>query len=269
MEENREAMEHHVVTHDGSLGVDEVGFDKALINKLLACFEKNHMTYLEINPLVMAGSAIVPLDAAVEVDSAAEFFVDGAWSVADDGRSAKKEVHPTESAIDRLASKSPASLSLKVLNADGSLFLLLSGGGASVVIADEIASLGFKDAIANYGEYSGNPSEEETYLYTKEVIKLLLASNATKKLLLIAGGVANFTDVEQTFKGIIRAITDDAQQLKEQHAVVFVRRGGPNQKAGLAKIESFLSNLPLEHDVCGPEVSLGNIVNRAVGELKA
>ena len=46
---------------------------------------------------------------------------------------------------------------------------MVAGGGASVVYADAIASAGFADDLANYGEYSGAPTEGQTYEYAKTI----------------------------------------------------------------------------------------------------
>lgn len=48
------------------------------------------------------------------------------------------------------------------------------------------------------------------------------------KVLIIGGGIANFTNVAATFKGIIRAFEEYHSVLKEQKIKIFVRRGGPN-----------------------------------------
>lgn len=234
--------------------------------KIVNCFDDNHFTYLEINPYIFDKDKMIIMDAAVEVDTSAEFFVRGAWAQ-NDIRSSKLGVNNIERAVEELGSKSPASLTLKVLNTDGSIFLLLSGGGASVVVADEISNLGFHDQMANYGEYSGNPSEEETYLYTKQLVKLLLASKSPKKVLLIAGGVANFTDVAKTFNGIIHALDDNVTELVNQGLRVFVRRGGPNEKAGLKIMKEFLSKSELNGGVYGSELSLSDIVVKATEGL--
>src|SRR5207302_6008598 len=129
--------------------------------------------------------------------------------------------------VQELNKKSQASFSLEVLNREGSIFLLLSGGGASVVVADEIYNAGRGNELANYGEYSGAPNREETYLYTQQLLKLLLNSSAAGKTLIIGGGVANFTDVRITFEGIIDALREVESQLRKQHVQVYVRRGGP------------------------------------------
>jgi ATP citrate (pro-S)-lyase len=48
------------------------------------------------------------------------------------------------------------------------------------------------------------------------------------KILIIGGGIANFTDVAATFKGVIRALTSYKTQLIAHKAEINVRRGGPN-----------------------------------------
>ena len=53
------------------------------------------------------------------------------------------------------------------------------------------------------------------------------------KLLIIGGGIANFTNVADTLKGIIKAIKESEAKLKENNTKIYVRRGGPNYKEGL------------------------------------
>ncbi len=161
----------------------------------------------------------------------------------------------------------PASLKLNVLNPNGSLFFLLSAGGGSIVIADQAALLGAGREIGNYGEYSGGPTREETYLYAREVLSLLLESKAKQKALVIAGPIANFTDVKQTFLGIIDALTERARTLRTGGVRVFVRRGGPNEEAGLSLMREFLSQEKLLGSVHGSEAPITIAVEEAISSL--
>ncbi len=247
--------------------LNTLGLDNNLLTRLYELFQKSHMTLLEINPLLIKNDKYLPLDAAVEVDSAGQFFVSGAWTEADI-REQKENSNKFEEAVKKLNAKSPASFSLKTLNPNGSIFLLLSGGGASVVVADELSRLTDFKLIANYGEYSGNPSQDETQLYTQQVLRMMMASKAPKKELIIAGGVANFTDVSKTFAGIITAMQIYAKDLKNHKIKVFVRRGGPNQTAGLKAMSNFLSEIGVEHWVYGPDKSLSAVVAQAAGALR-
>ncbi len=228
-------------------------------------FNANFFAFLEINPLVVQGGEAHLLDAAVLVDSAGEFFT-RAWSGDDVVRSTVK--HEAEAHVEALAATTPASLKLSVINPDGALFFLLSGGGGSIVIADEAQLEGVGDTMGNYGEYSGGPTREETYLYAKEVIGLLLGSSAPKKALVIAGGVANFTDVKKTFAGIIDALTEEAEALRKQGVKVFVRRGGPNEAAGLALLKDFLEKEQLLGSISGSDAIITSAIDDAIHFIK-
>ena len=201
------------------------------------------------------------LDAACLVDSAGEFFTDS-WSEDDIVKSGAK--HEAEVRVEELQKTTPASLKLSVLNKNGALFFLLSGGGGSIVIADEAELEGAGKLIGNYGEYSGGPSRQETYLYAKEIVGLILKSKAKKKALVIAGGVANFTDVQKTFAGIIDALSEFAPKLREQKIQVFVRRGGPNEKAGLDLMREFLEREKLFGSIHGSDAIITAAVEDAI-----
>ncbi len=89
------------------------------------------------------------------------------------------------------------------------VLLLLTGTRGSnccfyfIFSSDAIASNGFAHELANYGEYSGAPSETQTYEYSKTILDLMTRSKHPEgKILFIGGGIANFTNVAATFKGI-------------------------------------------------------------------
>ncbi|PIT88852.1 MAG: hypothetical protein COU27_03150 [Candidatus Levybacteria bacterium CG10_big_fil_rev_8_21_14_0_10_36_7] len=231
--------------------------------KFIDFFNKFYFSFLEINPLVVEKNSFKILDIASEVDSTAQFFIEG-WDASDFRDYSKQEKTPEEKNVAALAANSQASLSLTILNPNGSIFMLLSGGGASIVLADEAYNQGKGEEVANYGEYSGNPSSEETYLYTKNILSLLLKSTAPKKALIVGGGVANFTDIRHTFKGVIQALDEFSGKLKKQNIKVFVRRGGPHQKEGLAMMRTFLQKESLFGSVHGPDVVLTAPVKEAL-----
>jgi ATP-citrate lyase beta-subunit len=235
------------------------------LHNLLKSFDENFFAFLEINPLIIRGDEATLLDAAVLVDSAGGFFARG-WG--EDDLVKGRAQHKAEENVEKLAATTPAQLALKVLNKDGSLFFLFSGGGGSIVIADEAQLQGAGDLIANYGEYSGGPSREETHLYAREVIKLLLASKAKKKALVIAGGVANFTDIKKTFAGIIDALGENADALRKQGVKVFIRRGGPNEKAGLELMREFLTKEKLLGSIYGSDTVITKAVEDAIRFVK-
>ena len=61
-------------------------------------------------------------------------------------------------------------------------------------------------------------------------------------MLIIGGGIANFTNVAATFKGIVSALRKYQQQLIAGKVSIFVRRAGPNYQEGL-RIMRELGNL--------------------------
>lgn len=222
-------------------------------------------TYLEINPFVVTGNKIYPLDLAAKLDNTAEFVSGQKWGEIDlptpFGRMLSKE----EAYIEELDSKTGASLKLTVLNPEGRIWTMVAGGGASVIYADTITDLGFMREMANYGEYSGDPNEEFTYLYARTVLDLMTRKKNPKgKYLLIGGGIANFTDVANTFKGIVRALREYKNKLIENKVKIYVRRGGPNYKEGLRIMRELGNELGVPIEVYGPETHMTKIVSMAL-----
>lgn len=241
----------------------ETGFSIEQLTALRQAFDDLYMSLLEINPYIISDDGKLSiLDAAIEVDSSAELLVED-WSESDIRTPATKLTNE-EVAVRKLDKESPASFNLEVMNPDGAIFLLLSGGGASVVIADEIFTLGYGPQLANYGEYSGNPNEYETQQYANQLFNLLARSKAKKKVVLIGGAVANFTDIKATFKGIINALQVNQSQLIKQGVKFYVRRGGPRQEEGLALMKAELERLGLLGGVYDPSVSIPQAVANVV-----
>ncbi|CAI5734249.1 unnamed protein product [Hyaloperonospora brassicae] len=220
----------------------------AFLVDLLAAFRALHFVYMEINPLVLVQDQLCVLDMAAKLDETANFLF------------------PEEEFIQDLDSKTGASLKLTILNHTGRIWTMVAGGGASVVYADTIADLGFGHELANYGEYSGAPSETHTYNYAKTILDLMTRNvDARGKVLIIGGGIANFTDVALTFKGIIRAITEYQQKLRDNKVHIWVRRGGPNYQEGLAIMRDVGEATGVPIDVFGPETHITAVVPMALG----
>ncbi len=269
IEEHPEAVQQFTLTGESDIAQVAAATEipVSFFERVYGAFQKEFFAFLEINPLVVKEGSAELLDAAALVDSAGGFFVRDSWSESDIIK--QKTKHEAETHVEALAATTPASLKLSVINPDGALFFLLSGGGGSIVIADEVQLRGAGAQLANYGEYSGGPTREETYLYTKEILGLLLASKAPKKALVIAGGVANFTDVRKTFLGIIDALTEVSGTLRAAGVKVFVRRGGPNEAAGLALMKDFLEKETLLGTLYGSETVITQAVEDAINFVQA
>jgi len=142
---------------------------------------------------------------------------------------------------------------------------MVAGGGASVIYSDTVVDLGFGKELANYGEYSGNPSTDETYEYAKTVLDLMCRQKLPDgKVLIIGGGIANFTDVALTFTGIIKAIGEYAPKLIDNQVSIYVRRGGPNYQTGLDNMKALGRSLGVPIHVYGPELHMTRIVKMAL-----
>lgn len=271
IEQNQDKIKKTVFSGKGSKEVAEaLGMSEEIFKKILQFFDKEYVSFLEVNPFVAENGTYHFLDLALEVDSTAEFFlpvgrqgVQNSWTAKDFVGELGGKTEEEQNIID-LKAKSQAAFKFDLLNPNGSIWVLLSGGGASIVLADEVYNQGWGEELANYGEYSGNPNQEETYMYTKNVLSLLLKSQVKQKALIIGGGVANFTDVKATFKGVIRAMDEVKEQLAAQRVKVFVRRGGPNQKAGLSLMKRFLQGANLFGNVVGPDVMITSIITQAI-----
>ena len=263
IESHPEAVKQYLITSasDVPAVVAASGIPHAFLQMCVDVFNANFFAFLEINPLIIVEGQAHLLDAAVLVDDAGAFFTN-AWSESDVVKA--KARHPAEARIEALAATTAASLKLSVINPDGAIFLLLSGGGGSIVIADEAQLLGAGSAIGNYGEYSGGPTREETYLYAKEVIGVMLASKALKKALVIAGGIANFTDMKSTFSGIIDALVEVSENMRTLGIKVFVRRGGPNEVVGLKIMREFLEKEGLLGSIAGSDAVITKAIDDAI-----
>ncbi|MGA2385995.1 MAG: ATP citrate lyase citrate-binding domain-containing protein [Candidatus Bathyarchaeia archaeon] len=235
------------------------------IEALFKFYADLNFTYLEINPLVVKGNLIIPLDLAAKLDSTAEFESGEKWGEIEFPAPFGRVLCKEEAFVEDLDSKTGASLKLTVLNPEGRVWTMVAGGGASIIYADTITDLGFMSELANYGEYSGDPSEEFTYLYAKTILDLMTRkANPKGKFLLIGGGIANFTDVASTFKGIIRALREYRKNLQENKVKIYVRRGGPNYQEGLSQMRALGEKLGVPIEVYGPETHMTKIVSMAL-----
>ncbi|WVO18807.1 uncharacterized protein IAS62_000079 [Cryptococcus decagattii] len=262
--------------------------------RLYGVYVDLHFAYLEINPLVCLDAVdgkpaeIQYLDMAAKLDQTADFLCGPMWAVARDvsstttggagikadrgppmvwpapfGRDLTKE----EAYIQKLDASTGASLKLTVLNAEGRVWTMVAGGGASVVYSDAIAAAGFAHELANYGEYSGAPTEGQTYEYAKTIIDLMTRGtpHPEGKVLIIGGGAANFSDVAATFKGIIRALKEYKEGLVRHNVKIWVRRAGPNYQEGLKAMRLCGESLGVFMKVYGPESPITAIVPMALG----
>ncbi|KAI6206207.1 ATP citrate synthase [Aphelenchoides besseyi] len=242
------------------------------IRETYRIYKDLYFTYMEINPIVVTGGQVHILDLAARLDETAFFLCSELWKTrknepvnfpAPFGRDLSKE----EKYIAELDAKTGASLKLTIINRSGRIWTMVAGGGASVVFTDTVCDLGGASELANYGEYSGDPSESQTFEYAKTILMLMTEGqvNPKGKVLIIGGSIANFTNVAATFKGIIRALETYAEKLKQHNVTIYVRRGGPNYQEGLRMMKEEGAKIGLPIFVYGPETHMTAIVGAALG----
>uniref|UniRef100_A0A8C5ATY4 ATP-citrate synthase n=1 Tax=Gadus morhua TaxID=8049 RepID=A0A8C5ATY4_GADMO len=245
---------------------EKKGVLASFIVGLFNLYEDLYFTYLEINPLVVTGDGVYVLDMAAKIDATADYICKAKWGDVEFPPPFGREAYPEEAYIADLDAKSGASLKLTLLNPRGRIWTMVAGGGASVVYSDTICDLGGVDELANYGEYSGAPSEQQTYDYAKTILSLITREKHPQgKVLIIGGSIANFTNVAATFKGIVRAIKDYQGPLKEHEVTIFVRRGGPNYQEGLRVMGEVGKTTGIPIHVFGTETHMTAIVGMAMG----
>ncbi|KAG2353009.1 hypothetical protein BDR07DRAFT_1383648 [Suillus spraguei] len=99
------------------------------------------------------------------------------------------------------------------INLTGRLWIVFAGEGASVVYSAAITAAGFTHELAN----------TTTFEYVKAIIDLLMCPlcRPDGKVLIIGGGIGNFTNVTTTFK-------DHPCPHVLTHRTLYFRRGGFN-----------------------------------------
>lgn len=170
---------------------------------------------------MVTNDSIYILDLAAKLDSTADFICGPKWGNIDYPPPFGRDAFPEEAYIADLDAKSGASLKLTILNRNGRIWTMVAGGGASVIYSDTICDLGGSEELANYGEYSGAPSEQQTYEYAKTILNLMTSSpkHPSGKVLITGGGIANFTNVAATFRGSFRCY-----DLTSRYQIIFYNR---------------------------------------------
>lgn len=210
----------------------EAGFANDLVpqvadfaSKLFQCYDQEDAQYLEVNPLgLRSDKTLTALDAVVLLDGDARFRHPD-WDFAFAAEFGRPYTE-NELAVQAVDAKVKGSVKLIEIPG-GDIALLPAGGGASVFYSDAVVNLGGK--IANYAEYSGDPPDWAVEALTERVCAL-----PNIKHIIVGGAIANFTNVKATFTGIIAAFRKAKAAGKLDGVKIWVRRGGPYEKEGLA-----------------------------------
>lgn len=214
--------------------------------ELWQVFLKEDCRVVEINPLVKTSQGEwIAADAKIALDDDA-FFRHKDWESLE-ARSMLGRLPTTREIEVQEIDKGEdyyRGTAGKYIEMDGDIAILFSGGGASIANMDALIQQGLKPA--NYTEYSGNPPREKVQALAKIVL-----SKPGLRGLWIAGGVANFTNIEETLHGIVDAL----DEVKPTYPIV-IRRAGPYEKEGMALMQECATRNNLNMKLFGKEMSM-------------
>ncbi|HSR89345.1 MAG TPA: ATP-grasp domain-containing protein [Candidatus Udaeobacter sp.] len=213
---------------------------------LWQCFLQEDARVVEINPLVeTVDGRWFATDAKVALDEDA-FYRHEEWKNLAPRTMLGRLPTERESAVKKIDEGEGyyRGTAGKYIEMDGDIAVLFSGGGASIANMDALLKTGLRPA--NYTEYSGNPPREKVY----QLAKIVLAKPGLKGLW-IAGGVANFTNIAETFHGICDAL----DEIKPKFPIV-VRRAGPYEEEGMRLMQECAARNNLNIKLFGKETSM-------------
>ncbi|HCI04280.1 MAG: ATP citrate lyase citrate-binding domain-containing protein [Candidatus Peribacteraceae bacterium] len=236
------------------------------IQGLFQLFRDLDLPYLEFNPITEVGGKVYLLDTVSRADTAASFRQTKNWGNMEVPLGFGTEITPEELRIKEMDEKSGSSLKFVLLNPNGRIWTMVAGGGASIIYADAITSQADPKELANYGEWSGNPTTDEMEAYTSEILTLVERNADKEQVMIIGGGIANFTDIKKTFAGVIKALKKHQSNIK--NLKIFVRRAGPNDEEGLKALQAACNELGIFCVTYGAELSMTEVVGMAVEALK-
>ncbi len=245
---------------DAGFEGDLVGKVAQFAAKLYRCLDEEDGTYLEVNPLVLRASngELTALDAVTMVDADARFrHPDWNFTFASEfGR----PYSDNEKAILEIDTRVKGSVKFIEIPG-GDTALLPAGGGASVYYSDAVLAMG--GTLANYAEYSGDPPDWAVEALTEKVCSL-----KGIKRIIVGGAIANFTNVKKTFSGIIKGFRKAKAEGKMEGVSIWVRRGGPFEKEGLAAMK-VLENEGFDIHVYDRYTPLTDIVDYSIKGVSA
>jgi succinyl-CoA synthetase beta subunit len=224
---------------------------------------------IEINPFVITDQGVYLLDTVAKVDQ---------YALTTNRILREEMIEPIgfgdsgnefENRTNELNLNSGASLKLNILNPNGRIWGLYSGGGASLALLDTLSNRVNFSLIANYGEYSGNPSYQEVYDYTNIILDAISQTDHGKvNYILIGGAIANFTNVASTLKAISQALDDNTYNLDYTKLRLYVRRSGPHYEQGLKDLNDVCEKNGILSVIHGHDIDLCTIVQLLANNIK-
>ena len=228
------------------LSSDVVDKLKEIIKKLVDCFQRFDCRMIEINPLVLTPhQELIAVDAVAVLDDDAQYRREILFSERTNNRKATaREIAARE--IDRDNYRGVAGKTFIELGGD--IAILTSGGGATMTLMDAFVESSGKPA--NFTEYSGNPPAEKVEKLTRVVLDKEGLSG-----LLVAGVIANFTDIAETLRGVLEVLVE-----KKPKYPIVIRRAGPNDHLAKEMLMKARQEHGLDIHYYGEEIPLTKAV---------
>jgi len=237
--------------------------------RLWDAFSRYDCRLIEVNPLAATKNSLVAIDAKVILDDSGlvrhkdlDVLPKGAISAIPTERElAAREIDEVDyrgsagSVFIELPG-SPRSPRGEAGGEAGDIAILASGGGASLLVMDSVMAAG--GVPANYTEYSGNPPREKVEKLTKITLE-----NENLSGCLVAGAVANFTDIYETLGGFVDGLR--RTRPKPQYPIV-IRRGGPRQKEAYEMLKKVARQEGYDIHLFGPQTPI-SVACREMVEL--
>ena len=233
-------------------GRDLVDLTTALA-RLLRVFERHDLLLAEINPMAqIEDGRWVALDAHLEVDDdalgrQADLLRDLGLEVAGRPDRDPSAFEIEAARIDRSDHRGVAG---RVVAFEGSLGLLIGGGGASLTAFDAVRKHG--GSPANYSEIGGNPSVRKVAALTR----LLLGQPGVERIAVIMN-VVNNTRSDLIARGVIRGCLEAGHDPAETIAVFRVPGAWEDESVRLLRYYGV--------EPCDRTVSIDEAARRAVG----
>lgn len=228
------------------------------ILSMYRCFVENDAELVEINPLAEVlrdgKPALVAADAKVLLDEAAL----SRHSFPYPRRTGFRPLTDMElqaRAIDAQSHRGVAGRTL--LELDGDIGFMSSGGGASITCLDALITYGGRPA--DFAEYSGNPERNRVY----QLAKLILSKPGLKAFWLV-GPTANFTDVYETLGGVMDALVE----LRPAFPIV-MRRAGPRADEAKAMVEASAAKHGLNLVFYGEDMPMTESANVLIEKMSS
>lgn len=209
-----EYLARQIVAETGISGKLLLGVGSVLA-KLARAFIETDATIAEINPLaVTASGQLIALDCHLDIDDDALFRQPEMAAIEkDDSRiesaRSQSDFERKAAEIDNLDHRGVAG---RVIEFDGSLGLIIGGGGASLTAFDAVRAHGGKPA--NYCEIGGNPSVRKV----QELTRHILTKPGVDQVAVIMNVVSN-TRVDLVARGIVKGILESGKEPSKTVAV--------------------------------------------------